>query len=66
MRANECGQAAFSCFFRDFQNRVGRPAEHILPLAAPVAMEAMKTRESKSGMPRYVDRGKELFFRDPP
>ena len=47
---------------KDFQNCIGRPAERILPLAAPMAMEAMRTREFRCGATRLVDRGKELFF----
>ena len=47
---------------RDFENCIGGPASIILPLAAPMAMEAMKTEEFRQGMARIVDRGKELFF----
>lgn len=47
---------------RDFHHCIGRPAQHILPMAAPLAMEAMKTREFRNGMTRFVDRGKELFY----
>ncbi len=47
---------------RDFETCVGKPAERILPLAAPLAMEAMSDPEFQAGRRRIVDKGKELFF----
>lgn len=47
---------------RDFTSCVGGPAAAILPIATPLAMQAMQTEEFANGHGRIVDKGKELFF----
>lgn len=41
---------------------IGKPASLMLPLATPIAMEALKTESFRKGDTRFIDRGKELFF----
>ncbi len=47
---------------RDIDGCIGGPAEVILPLAAPLAREALKTTAFHKGYGRIVDRGRDLFF----
>lgn len=47
---------------RDFENCIGKPADVILPLSAPIARQVMATKEFQRGESRMVDRGRELFF----
>jgi len=59
---NERARAFLEARGRRFSDCVGRDATEFLPIATPLAKQAMKTEAFRNGKGRIVDRGVKLFF----